>query len=140
MRDSWIRWMGWVGEERNSQVLLMTRKQFLLQTGWIFWFSYQKSELGGREALKQFLSPSFSIHTKEVLGSTNTGQPVAHHTALLCSALLGACSAYTSLVGSGAASGRYRACATRSMNNGESPPGTSKTSTDWVPVILPTCL
>lgn len=87
MRDSWIRWMGWVGEERNSQVLLITRKQFLLQTGWIFWFSYQKSELGGREALKQFLSPSFSIHTKEVLASTNTGQPVAHHTALLCLAL-----------------------------------------------------
>lgn len=81
MRDSWIRWMGSVGEERDnsedSEVFSMTRKQFLLKTGWIFWFSYQKSELGGREALKQFLSPSFSVHTQEALTSTNTEQPVA---------------------------------------------------------------
>jgi hypothetical protein len=29
----------------------MTRKQFLLKTGWIFWFAYQ-NELEGKEALK----------------------------------------------------------------------------------------
>lgn len=59
--------MASVGDGRNKlnseggEEALMTRKQFLLETGWTSWFPDQTSEMGGRESLSPFLPlPSLS--------------------------------------------------------------------------------
>ena len=91
-----------------------------------------KNMSGEEERLCHFIFPSVFIHTKEGLTSPKAlTDPASALRTLLprwySSVLLGSFSTYH-------LSGGHKACATRSMDNGELPPGMLKTSPDWVPV------